>query len=120
LIAQYTGNKNFKFYQTQSKIDKARNIKFVNMEVSTKAWWSLGLNVATSNYCAPTLIVNDIYSKIGAKTEFKQLELIASNYMADRPEAMFCAYEAATIAYVIKCSERERAESALKLVSVGH
>jgi len=113
LYRQTTGQSNFRFYETQSEIDKKRGLNFVNMEVSKRTWWSLGLNLSTANYCAPTVIVNDLYAKIGAKSEFKQMELIASNYVVDRPETAYCAYEAVIIAYMIKVSERKRAADAL-------
>jgi hypothetical protein len=113
LYRQAVGDSNFRFYETTSAVDEKRKLKFVNMEVSKKTMWSFGLNLSTENYCAPTVIVNDLYAKIGAKTEFRQLELIASNYVTDRPEAAFCAYEAVIIAYMIKESERKRAQLAL-------
>jgi hypothetical protein len=118
LISSYKGESNVKLYETQSDIDKLRKLTFINMEVRTKNWLGLELNRKVT--AAPTVVVNDIYAKIGAKDSMKQLELLASNYISEHPHTRYYAYEATTIALYIKMNERKRMTDTMSTVRVGN
>lgn len=114
LMKQYLGDANTKLYETQSKVDGARNLKFINLEVRQKNWF--GLELKKEVYSAPLLVVNDIFKELGTKVKTSQLEMVASNYIKEHDETRYYAYEALAIANFIKKSQRVRLETVEKTV----
>jgi hypothetical protein len=90
----------------------------VNLMVSDKCWWTLGLPLKNTTYKAPLWAVEKAYTEIGCKVTDASIQYVKVRLQQADPTNAFAYRDAISIARVMRSMERER-ETTLAQTSVA-